>query len=50
LKSSFEFKPPKYDEFVPRELQRKAVVTDFIDLEGLAVQIAAWRCGTLDAS
>jgi len=47
LKGNLEYKPPKYDAFVPKELQKKAIITDYIDLEKLARRVAEWTCGTL---
>ena len=47
LKGSYEYRPPKYDAFVPIELKKKAVVADFINLERLAKQVEAWKCGSL---
>lgn len=48
LKGNYEYKPPKYDAFVPKELKKKAVVTDFIDLERLSKRVETWKCGICD--
>jgi ATP-dependent Lhr-like helicase len=47
LKGSLEYKPPKYDVFVPKELIKKAIITDYIDLDKIARRVANWTCGTL---
>jgi ATP-dependent Lhr-like helicase len=47
LKGNLEYKPPKYDAFVPKELQKKAIIADYINLEKLAGRVAGWKCGTL---
>lgn len=47
LKAHYEYKPPKYDAFVPFELKKKAVVTDYIDLERIAKRVETWKCGSL---
>ena len=47
LKGNYEYKPPKYDAFIPKELQKKAIIADYIDLEKLAKRVTDWKCGTL---
>jgi ATP-dependent Lhr-like helicase len=47
LKGSYEYRPPKYDAYVPMELKKKAVVMDFINLERLSMRVEAWKCCTL---
>ena len=48
LKSNYEYKPPKYDAFIPKELQKKAIITDYIDLERLAKRVSEWTCGIIE--
>jgi ATP-dependent helicase Lhr and Lhr-like helicase len=50
LKGNYEYKPPKYDAFVPKELKKKAVVMDFINLDRLAKRVEAWKCGSLSVN
>ena len=45
LKGSLEYKPPKYDVFVPKELQKKALITDYINLEKISLRVENWKCG-----
>ena len=47
LKGNLEYKPPKYDEFVPKELIKKAIIADYMDLEKIAKRVSDWTCGTL---
>jgi ATP-dependent Lhr-like helicase len=47
LKSNFEVKPPKYDEFIPKSLLKKAVITDYLDAERVAEQVMNWTYGSL---
>jgi len=49
LKGSLEYKPPKYDAFVPKELIKKAILADYIDLGKIAKRVADWTCGTIAA-
>ena len=49
LKGSYEYKPPKYDEFIPKELQKKAIIADYMDLEKIAERAAQWTCGEIAA-
>lgn len=48
LKTGYEYKPPKYDEFIPVYLQKKALIADFIDLAGLSRAVDTWTCGEID--
>jgi hypothetical protein len=48
LKGNLEYKPPKYDAFVPKELQKKAIIADYIDLDRIAKRAAGWKCGELE--
>ena len=47
LKSNFDYKTPKYDEFVPKELQKKAVIIDYLDLDRVAKLVDSWKYGSL---
>jgi len=47
LKAAYEYKPPKFDAFVPFELQKKAVVEDYFNLERIKNKIDGWQCGEL---
>ena len=47
LKGNYEYKPPKYDAYIPKELLKKALITDYIDLERLARRVADWKCGVI---
>lgn len=47
LKAHYEYKPPKYDAFIPFELKKKAVCVDYIDLDRIAKRVEAWKCGFL---
>ncbi|MCL2160049.1 MAG: ATP-dependent helicase, partial [Oscillospiraceae bacterium] len=49
LKGSYEYKPPKYDAFVPKELQKKAIIADYIDLARIGRRVADWTCGTIES-
>ena len=49
LKGSFEYKPPKYDAFIPKNLQKKAIIADYINLDRIAKRAAGWTCGTIAA-
>ncbi|PKM62692.1 MAG: ATP-dependent helicase [Firmicutes bacterium HGW-Firmicutes-21] len=44
LKRLYEFKTPKFDEFVPVNLLRKAIINDFIDLDRLRAAVNNWSC------
>ena len=48
LKGSYEYKPPKYDAFIPKELQKKAIIADYMDLNRIAARAAGWTCGTIE--
>jgi ATP-dependent Lhr-like helicase len=50
LKNSYEYKPPKYDAFIPKELQKKAIISDYIDLDRIAKRAASWTCGTIEVA
>jgi len=47
LKGSLEYKPPKYDAFVPKDLIKKAILADYIDLDRIAKRVADWTCGSI---
>lgn len=47
LKSNYEYRPPKYDAYIPFELKKKAIVMDYIDLDRIAKRIEGWKCGSL---
>jgi len=47
LKGSYEYKPPKYDAFIPKELQKKAIIADYINLSRIAGRVADWKCGSI---
>ena len=47
LKAHYEYKPPKYDAFIPFELKKKAVYIDYIDLDRIAKRVDEWKCGYL---
>jgi ATP-dependent Lhr-like helicase len=45
LKRLFEYKTPKFDEFIPMHLLKKALIADYIDLEAVREEVAGWTCG-----
>lgn len=45
LKRGYEYKPPKYDEFIPLYLQKKALIADYIDLAELSKTVDTWTAG-----
>ena len=44
LKALYEYKTPKFDKFIPRELLKKALIADFIDLDRLRAAVDGWKC------
>lgn len=50
LKGNYEYRPPKFDPYVPIVLKKKAIVMDFINLERLAKRVDTWTCGSLHFS
>jgi ATP-dependent Lhr-like helicase len=44
LKRGYDYKPPKYDEFIPVYLQKKALIADYIDLASLSQSVDGWVC------
>ncbi|MCL2740833.1 MAG: DEAD/DEAH box helicase [Oscillospiraceae bacterium] len=49
LKAGYEYRPPKYDAFIPPHLHKKAVARDYMDMDGIAGRVAGWGCGSLAA-
>jgi ATP-dependent Lhr-like helicase len=47
LKGSYEYKPAKYEAFIPKELQKKAIIADYINLDRIAARAANWTCGSI---
>jgi len=43
LKQQYEFKTPKFDEYVPISLLKKAIISDYIDLDRIREKINGWR-------
>lgn len=48
LKRGYDYKPPKYDEFIPIYLQKKALIADYIDLISLSKTVDTWTCGEVE--
>jgi ATP-dependent Lhr-like helicase len=48
LKTGYDYKPPKYDEYIPVVLQKKALITDYIDLAGISKKVDTWTCGEVE--
>ncbi|MDF2685378.1 MAG: box helicase protein, partial [Clostridia bacterium] len=48
LKTGYDYKPPKYDEFIPVYLQKKALINDYIDLIGISKRVDTWTCGEVE--
>jgi len=44
LKRLYEYKTPKFDEFIPINLLKKAVINDYIDLDHLRNAVNNWSC------
>jgi ATP-dependent Lhr-like helicase len=42
LKRLYEYKTPKFDEFIPFDLLKKAIIHDYIDLDGIRRKINSW--------
>ncbi len=43
LKRQYEYKTPKYDEFIPIPLLKKALITDYIDLDRIRAAVGGWK-------
>jgi ATP-dependent Lhr-like helicase len=48
LKRSFEYKTPKFDEYIPAPLLKKALITDYINLHFLRDEIDTWCCKDIE--
>ncbi|HAN22159.1 MAG: ATP-dependent helicase [Clostridiales bacterium GWF2_36_10] len=44
LKRLYEYKTPKFDEFIPLNLLKKAIINDYIDLDRLRAAVNNWTC------
>ncbi len=42
LKQLYEYKTPKFDEYVPLSLLKKAIINDYIDLDRIRRKINSW--------
>lgn len=48
LKKNFEYKTPKFDEFIPAPLLKKELICDYISMESLRQEVGSWRCVDLN--
>lgn len=48
LKRGYDYKPPKFDEFIPLYLQKKALIADYIDLPALSATVDTWSAGEVE--
>ncbi|MDD4124159.1 MAG: DEAD/DEAH box helicase [Eubacteriales bacterium] len=48
LKRLYEYKTPKYDEFIPLNLLKKALITDYIDLDRIRAAVGKWTSRTAE--
>lgn len=44
LKRQYEYKTPKFDEFIPTNLLKKTIAVDYINLDRLRREVAGWKC------
>ena len=44
LKRQYEYKIPKFDEFIPANLLKKAIAVDYMNLDRLRREVSGWKC------
>jgi len=47
LKMHFEYKTPKFDQFIPPSLLKKGLICDYIDMEHMKKEVNSWSCADL---
>ncbi len=49
LRRNFEYKLPKYDEFIPLPLIKKSLINDYMDINGIRKVVDKWTCSEVPA-